>query len=276
MPYRYAHYFVGLVLLVIIGGFWASYWSIIGGVPLAFHVHAASASTWLLLLIIQSVAIHKRQNRFHRVMGQASFVLFPFLILGFVMIIDVTAQRYLNAESDFILHNGPAFGLGMAIAIAAYLTLFYQAMKNRRNVRLHAGFMLATPLILFESPFSRVIDQFLPWLNFIGSEGPQGVQDTIAISDGLAVIFALTLYFLNRRHGQPWLVASAFMALQGAAMWFAPFQPALGDLLRAYAQIPLGVTACAGVAAGVLAGWLGWRADRGAPAGREDLKARLS
>jgi len=266
MPYRYGHYFVGFVLLVILGGFWASYWSAIGNVPAAFHFHAISSSTWLLLLIVQSVAIHRRSNAFHKQMGLASFALFPFLILGFMMIIDVSAQRYASGENPFIMHNGPSFGIGMAIAIAAYLTLYYQALKTRRNVKLHAGYMLATPLILFESPFSRVIDQFMPWMNFIGSEGPQGVQDTIVISDSLGIIFALTLYFMDRKHGTPWLVAAFFMGLQAVIMWFAPYVPELGGLFQAYAQIPLAVTASTGIAAGVLAGWLGWRA--GAVGGR--------
>jgi hypothetical protein len=263
MPYRYGHYFVGFVLLVILGGFWASYWSAIGNVPSAFHVHAISSTTWLLLLIVQSLAIHRRWNIFHKQMGLASFVLFPFLILGFVMIIDVSAQRYASGENPFIMHNGPSFGVGMAIAIAAYLTLFYRALKTRRNVKLHAGYMLATPLILFESPFSRVIDQFFPWMNFIGSEGPQGVQDTILISDSLGIIFALTLYFMDRKHGAPWVIAAAFMGLQAVVMWCAPFVPVLGGYFLAYSQIPLVVTASAGIAAGILVGWLGWRAGAG-------------
>lgn len=260
MPYRHAHFYVGFVLIVILAGFWASYWSAIGSMPLAFHFHAMSSSTWLLLLIVQSVVIHRRQNAFHKQMGQASFVLFPFLILGFMMIIDVSAQRYAAAASPFIMHNGPSFGLGMVIAVAAYLTLYYQALKTRRNVRLHAGYMLATPLILFESPFSRVMEQFLPWMNFIGSEGPQAVQDTIAISDGLGILFAMTLYFMDRKHGAPWLVASFFMGLQAIMMWYAPFVPELGPYFIAYAQVPLAVTASAGVGAGALAAWLGWRA----------------
>lgn len=260
MPYKHGHYYVGFVLLVILGGFWASYWSAIGNVPLAFHVHAISSTTWLLLLVVQSVAIHRRSNAFHKQMGRASFVLFPFLILGFMMIIDVSASRYAAAESGFILHNGPSFGIGMVIAIAAYLTLFYQALKNRRKVKLHAGYMLATPLILFESPFGRIIGQFMPWANFIGSEGPQAVQDSIVISDGLAIIFAMTLYLMDRKNGAPWLVASFFMALQAVVMWNAPYVPQLGPLFNAYAEIPLALTASLGIGAGALAGWLGWRA----------------
>ena len=265
MPYRQAHWFVGFVLLVILAGFWASYWSAIRAVPLAFHIHAISSSTWLMLLIVQSVAIHRRSNALHKQLGLASFALFPLLILGFVMIIDVSAQSHAAARSPFIVHNGPSFGVGMVIAISAYLTLFYQALKHRRNVRLHAGYMLATPLILFESPFSRLIAEFMPWLNIINSQGPQAVQDTIVIGDALSIAFALALYAMNRKHGAPWLVACAFMGVQAAAMWFAPFVPGLAPLFTAYAQIPLGLTASAGIAAGALTGWLGWRAGTRRP-----------
>ncbi|OYQ27623.1 hypothetical protein CHU93_10175 [Sandarakinorhabdus cyanobacteriorum] len=211
MPYRQAHWFVGGVLLVILAGFWFSYFTA-AAVPLAFHVHALSASAWLLLLIVQHLAIHRRQNGLHRQLGWASFALFPLLILGFTMIINVSAQAFAKGSSPFSVYLGPSFGIGMALAIAAYLTLFFQALRHRRTVHLHAGYMLATPLILFESPFSRVMAMFAPWMNIIGSSGPQEVLDTIALSDGIAVIFALGLYAANRRHGTPWLVAAGFMA----------------------------------------------------------------
>lgn len=262
MPYRYGHYFVGLVLLVILAGFWPSYFTLIGKVPLAFHVHAATATSWVLLLLIQSVAIHARRNALHRVVGKASFVMFPLLILGFVMIINVSAARYAGQEGPFIALLGPSFGIGMAIAIAAYLTLFHLALRHRRNTRLHAGYMLATPMILFESPFSRIMGEHLPWMNVIGSEGPRAVLDTIVISDGLVAVFALALYFLNRRHGAPWLVAAFFVILQAVVMWFAPGIPGLGAAFAAYAQLPPALPVTLGLLGGVLAVYTGWTAGR--------------
>lgn len=260
MPYRHSHYYVGAVLLVIMLGFWASYWSIAASVRGAFHVHAVSAMAWLSLLIVQNVTIQRRQNGLHRQLGLASLALFPFLILGLVMIIDVSSQRYALREDAFTMHNSPSFLLGGWIAITAYLTLFYQALKNRRKVKVHAGYMLATPLILFESPFSRVMGDYLPWMNIIGSEGVHAVQDTIAISDAMAAIFALALYFRDRKSGTPWLVAAGFCLLQAVVMWFAPFVPQLAGVTDAYTQIPLPVTASAGLVLGFLAGWLGWKA----------------
>jgi hypothetical protein len=261
MPYRHAHYFVGAVLLVIFGGFWASYFSVVNGpMPLAFHVHAITSMTWLLLLIAQHVAIHRRANALHKQMGKASFVLFPLLMLGFVMIINVSAERYAAQESPFIIHNGPAFGIALLVALAAYCTLFYQALKNRRNVKLHAGYMLATPLILFESPFSRLMDQYIPWLNIIRTEGPHQVLSSIAFSDGLMIAFAMTLYLMDRKHGAPWLIASAFMVIQAVLVWFAPSIPGLATMFGAYATLPPSLGIIAGLAAGAAAGWFGWKA----------------
>lgn len=262
MPYRHAHWFVGFVLLVIMAGFWASYFGAGGPIPIAFHVHAISAMTWLTLLIAQHLTIQRRAHALHSVMGRASFAMFPFLILGFVMIIDVSAQHYATAPDPFIAVLGPSFGIGMAVAIAAYLTLYTLALRNRRNIRLHAGYMLATPLILFESPFSRVIGNYAPWMNIIGSEGPREVLDTIVIADGLAIVFALGLYAMNRKHGAPWLVAAGFMAAQALLMWTAPDVPVIGTAFAAYAAIPPAVTMALGIAAGGAAAWFGWQGGR--------------
>ena len=265
MPYRHAPYFVGIVLLTVLVGFWASYWSPSGAIPVAFHVHAITSITWLLLLIVQQVAIQRRHNALHKQLGLASFVLFPLLMAGFMMIVDVSAQRYAAPQSPFDSHNTPSFGIGTFMAMAGYMAMFYLALKHRRNVKLHAGYMLATPVILFESPFSRVLDMHLPWLNVINSEGPQVVLDTILVSDAIATAFALALYFLHRKHGRPWLLAACFTGSQGLVMWFAPFVPQLGKALGAYAAVPLPVTVSLALALGALTGWLGWKAGSPAP-----------
>jgi len=261
VPYRLGHYYVGFVLLVIVTGFWASYFAPLRSpMPLAFHVHAVTASSWLLLLIAQSVVIHQRKNALHKVMGKASFALFPLLILGFTMIINVSADRFAARESEFIAYLGPSFGIGMTVAIAAYLTLFYQSLRQRRNARLHAGYLLATPMILFESPFSRAMSQYFPWMNVIGSEGPRELLDTIVVSNVLVSAFALVLYLRDRRNGAPWLVAIGFMTVESAVMWFAPDLPVLADMFAAYARVPHWISLAGALLAGAAVGYLGWYA----------------
>lgn len=260
MPYRYAQYFVGSMFLVVLVGFWSSYWAPIGTVPLAFHIHALTAMTWLALLMVQILSIQRRQNGLHKQMGLASLALFPMLIGGLALIADLSLQRFAPGVSAGARYNAGSFVIGTYIAMIAYITLFYLALKHRRTMPLHAGYMLATPVIMFESPFSRVMGEHLPWLNLINSEGPHGVQDTILTGDVIAAGFALVMYLMHRKHGAPWLVTIFFTLFQGVVMWTAPLFPQLDGPMRALAQIPLPVTLSAALAAGALAGWLGWRA----------------
>jgi hypothetical protein len=225
-------------------------------------------------LIVQHLSIHRRANALHRQMGKASFVLFPLLMLGFAMIVSVSAQRFAAADDAGSLYNGPAFGIGMLIAMAGYCTLYYLALKHRRSVKLHAGYMLATPLILFESPFSRVIGMYLPWMNVIGSEGPQAIFDTIVVGNALAAVLALALYLMDRKSGAPWLVALFFLVLQSLAMWFAQVIPGLRATFAAYATLPEALTLGAGLAMGAAAAWLGWRAGAGSTRPRGPAAAR--
>lgn len=259
MPYRHANYFVGFVLLVIIIGFWESYFMPINDVPSAFHVHAFTAITWVLLLMVQIWAIHNRRRDLHKIGGMLSLFLFPFVIVGFMMIINVSAAGYVANESPVARFLGPSFGLAMMFAVLAYLTLFYQALKNRRNVRLHAGYMLATPLILFESPFSRIILSDLPFLMFTESEFPQRILDAIVIAIGISIVFALVLYLRDRKSGIPFLVAAIFLFAESVAMYVGTNIEWVRQGFEAYARIPTALTLLVGFLLGATISWLGWR-----------------
>jgi hypothetical protein len=259
MPYRHAKYFVGFVLLVITIGFWDSYFVPISEVPTAFHVHAFTAMTWVALLLFQDWAIRSRRRNLHKVGGVLSLFLFPFLIVGFVMIINVSAAGYVAGESPVARFLGPSLGLSMLVTILAYLTLFYQALKHRRNVRLHAGYMLTTPLILFESPFSRVILSYLPFLVFTGSEFPQSILDAIVIAMGMSILFALAMYLRDRKSGVPFLIAAGFLFVESVCMYVGTNIESVRQGFEAYAQIPTAFTILVGFLLGAAVSLFGWR-----------------
>lgn len=263
MPYRHAMYFLVLVLATIVIGFWGSYFVPIADVPAAFHVHAITATAWVILLMIQHATIHGRKRNAHRVGGLASLALFPFLIAGFVMIVNVSAERFASSESASAQVLTPSFGLSMVFAILAYAVLYYQALKHRRNVRLHAGYMLATPLVLFESPFSRIMLDHLPFLVFTNSEFPQRILDAIVISMAMAIAFALVMYLRDRRWGMPFLVAAGLMTLQAIAMYAGTASEAVRAAFAAYAEIPAAITVGAGFLLGVAVAYFGWMANTG-------------
>jgi len=250
-----------MMVVITFAGFWPSYFAPIGQVPLAFHVHAFTAMLWLFLIIAQSIAIQQRQNALHKTLGKASFVLFPLVIFGFVMILNGMATRYVSAAEPGDLVAAPGFSFMVLIAIAGFLALFYNALKFRRNVRLHAGYLLATPMILFESSFGRLQDRAFPWLNVIGSKGPHAIMDSIPINNTMMTALALVLYLLDRRNGAPWLLVSAILTVH-SLMWFAPFFEFPGRFLHLYGQVPPAVSLMAGLLAGIAATYFGWQAGK--------------
>jgi len=263
MPYRYAKYFVGLTLAVIIIGFWDSYFVPIAEVPTAFHVHAFTALSWVSLLLFQDWAIRSRRRNLHKIGGTLSLFLFPFLIVGFVMIINVSAAGYAANEDPLARFLGPSFGLSMFFAILAYLTVFYLALRHRRNVVQHAGYMLTTPLILFESPFSRIMLSYMPFLVITNSEFPQRILDAIVISMALSIVFALFLYLRDRRSAVPFLVAAGFMLLQGISMYVGTNIEWVRQGFETYARVPDSLTITVGFGLGAAVSWFGWRSVGG-------------
>ena len=85
----------------------------------------------------------------------------------------------------------PSIGAITVVAIAAYLVLYAMALRHRRNPKLHGGYMLATPLILFESPAGRATSQFLNWPQFADRTPIQEFGDFIAVLDAFAIALAI-------------------------------------------------------------------------------------
>ncbi|QIK96738.1 hypothetical protein G7076_10085 [Sphingomonas sp. HDW15A] len=264
MPYRSAPYWVAGVIAVILAGFWPSYWSILDTSRWQFHLHGAISSLWVLMVLFQSWAVQKKQLPLHRTVGTASLFLFPVLIGGLMGIIDVTAKNFLrgdSAENPVTMMLGPAFLTGLLVAVAAYLTLYYRALKHRRSVWSHAGYMLGTPIILFESPFSRLLDiAGVPAFAVRGPADFDKILPSILFSDALAVAFCLVVYLRFGPRAKPFLVTAMFVALQMLVMATTGDIGLLQSALRGLGNVPSWAMVASGIAMGAAASWLGWRA----------------
>ena len=149
MPYRNAPYYILFVMAVIVAGFWPSYFAQWDAAPWQFHAHGIAASIWVTMVLVQSWTVHKEQLPIHRAVGKSSLLLFPFLIGGLAAIIDLTGKMVVAEPDPVRSMFGSSFVVGLALAIAAYVALYYRALKYRRKVWIHSGYMLATPLILY-------------------------------------------------------------------------------------------------------------------------------
>jgi hypothetical protein len=262
VPYKHAPYYVLVVIAVTIAGFWPSYFGPFMTVPWQFHAHGVAASIWVLMVLAQSMTVHKGQLPLHRAVGKSSLILFPFLIGGLAAIIDLTGKGFVAANDPFRVALGGQFLIGLALAIAAYVVLFYRALKFRRKVWLHSGYMLATPLILFESPFSRVMGMVLPQFAI---RGPQDMDRLIpSIEWAMAVELAIiaVLWWRFRDKASPFLVAGGFIVAQMLTMGLMGGNRMLESLLTVIGNAPSAAVVLTGMAIGAATSWAGWQAGK--------------
>jgi hypothetical protein len=262
MPYRHAPYYVLVVIAVIIAGFWPSYFAQWGTVPWQFHAHGVAASIWVLMVLMQSWTVHKAQLPLHRAVGKSSLLLFPFLIGGLAAIIDLTAKGYVAADSPFRVELGGQFLIGLALAIAAYVVLYYRALKFRRKVWLHSGYMLATPLILFESPFSRVMGMVLPPFAIRGPQDIGRLIPTIEWAMAIELAIIAVLWWRFRDKASPFLVAGGFIVAQMLTMGLLSDNAVLEGLLVVIGKLPSVAVVLTGFAIGAATSWAGWNAGK--------------
>jgi hypothetical protein len=262
MPYKNAPYYVLVCMAVIAAGFWPSYFSVWGTVPWQFHAHGVAASIWVMMVLVQSWTVHKEQLPLHRAVGKSSLILFPFLIGGLSAIIDLTGKGYVTGDGETRQMFGGQFLVGLALAIAAYVVLYYRALKFRRKVWVHSGYMLATPLILFESPFSRLMSGFVPGLTIRGPQDFGRIIPSIEWAMAVELAIVAVLWWRFRDKARPFLVAAGFIVAQMLTMGLLVHNSLLEALLRIIGNIPSAAVVLTGFTIGALTSWAGWQAGK--------------
>jgi hypothetical protein len=262
MPYKNAPYYVLAVIAVIVAGFWPSYFAKGTDVPWQFHAHGIAASIWVLMVLAQSLTIHKAQLPLHRAVGKASLILFPFLIGGLAAIIDLTGKGFVSGDGVTRQLYGGQFLIGLALAIAAYVVLYYRALKFRRKVWLHSGYMLATPLILFESPFSRLMTGFVPGLTIGGPRDFDRIIPSIEWAMAVELVVIAVLWWRLRDKASPFLVAAVFIIGQMLTMGLMADNALLERMLVVIGNVPSATVVLTGFAIGAATSWAGWQAGK--------------
>jgi hypothetical protein len=252
-----------VVIAVIIAGFWPSYFSTWTAVPWQFHSHGVAASLWVTMVAAQSWTAHRKaQLPLHRAVGKSSLLLFPFLIVGLAAIIDYTGKSVVAAPDPVRAAFGSSFVIGLAVAIAAYVTLYYRALKHRRKVWVHSGYMLATPLILFESPFGRILNMGFPGLAIRGPGDLHLIMPAILWSMAIELAFIAAVWLKYRDKANPFLVAGGFIVAQMVTMGLLTGSTILRPVLLAIGHVPSAAMVMTGMAIGAATSWAGWEAGK--------------
>lgn len=174
---RSGPYLAGLFLLTLLA-FWPTYLSQ-KAPPSSFytHLHAISASVWMLLLIVQPIAIRRRRLDVHRLFGRVSYGVAPLVVWSMVLLSNhririATPGSY--PIQTYILYL--QISLILLFGLAYVLAIYY-----RRVAAVHARFMVCTAATLIDPILIRVMFQIAPvptwnyqWLTF-------GVTDLVLL-----------------------------------------------------------------------------------------------
>ena len=157
--YRNVGYFLLALLPIFIAGFWIPYFSEIPrfdpAVTVPVHLHALLLFAWIVLLIVQPLAIRNGAFSLHRILGRISYVLMPLIV--------VSALAMIHKEYHENLAGGTRSGDALAaeflsICQLALLGIFYCSALvhiRRHDVQAHMRYMICVALVLLPAGLAR-------------------------------------------------------------------------------------------------------------------------
>jgi len=264
MPYRHAHLFVLLLFPITWVAFWRGYFSDLAGAPFALHAHGITASFWLALLAFQSWTIHAKRSALHRAAGLGVFAVVPLFAAGGLLAMQAMSAKFAGAADPFNGTFGARLGIVDAVATLGLLALVSAALARRRQVRLHAGYMLATVLLLL-SPIIARLFPLVPGFPFGLVEGQHPFEEAFHVAQLAGIAISLALYRSRPRDGAPFLTAAGLVAVQSVLFETVGRAAAWERLFVGLVDIHPSLLAAVGLAVGGSALWAGWGRVSGAP-----------
>jgi hypothetical protein len=264
MPHRHAHFYLLLLIPLVALAFWPAYFSVLRTAPIAFHVHGVTASLWILLLIAQSWTIHARRNALHRTIGFTSFALFPLFVIGGLMVMQTMARSAVGGAHPFYALYGARLAAIDVIATVGLAAFFYVALKRRRQVQLHARYMLATIIFLFSPILGRLVPFVVPALRPAGPDDLAFFAGAVQVANAATLGIALFLAWRSGRFARPYLVAAGLVVLQILGFEYLAQTAAWQAVIHLVARLPTSGVVAVGLAASAAILWLGWNAAPGA------------
>lgn len=154
-------FYVGLVLLTAVVGFYPTYFSRLAEAGLLRHLHGALAMAWLLLLVTQGLLARSGRFALHRTLGWASMVLVPlFLASGFALLCDSLA-----GGNPFQKAFAPRLTFVDLIALGYFAFCYAMAIRHRRHRPLHARYMASTAVLVLPPALARALGFFMPGIH---------------------------------------------------------------------------------------------------------------
>ncbi len=159
--YPNAPWYFGLAVVITWLGFSFSYFARLRQTDIFHHLHGASAGLWMALLIVQPILYQRGLLGLHRRLGRiGSIVLVPALLVGGLKMMQMMIQNRAAYPP------GSVYQLGYidAVSLVLFALFFGLSMCYRKQVQLHARYIVCTVLIIIPPAITRLLF-FIPWFD---------------------------------------------------------------------------------------------------------------
>ncbi len=182
--YKNLWYFLFLLIPIAFLGFYKSYFSQIPNfsekITGAFHYHVVIATVWMLVLIIQPLLIVNKRVDLHKIVGKASYIIFPLLILSFGFLL------YKNYTSDKPRPDTNAIGDIILLVLFYGLSIY----NRKKSIAKHMRYMIGSATVFLDPTLGRIYIILL------------GIPPLIAINLVYVTVFAIIVFliYLDKKH----------------------------------------------------------------------------
>ena len=263
MPYKHTPYILAVFLICAGLAFWPNYLSRFDHAPASFHLHGFAGTVWILLLIIQSAAIHRNKRALHKALGAASLFFMPLYFAASIWVAQGIAVGFVNKSNPVAMLYGPGLSMVSLAGFVGFFILYTKALKERAKPAVHGSYMVAT-ILLFAGPvFSRIGNFYIPGLMITGPETMGNFSLSLHVVT--AGILLVAFYLSKKVPGS----APAYGLVAAIAVMQSLFieQPGPAALWQSYAEtlaaIPTAVMLLFGACVGLAALMMGRRSGIG-------------
>lgn len=151
--FRNSGFYFILLLVVVLIGFWSSYFSRwLTDIDAYTHFHAISMLLWLGLLITQAFLIRYKKISLHRMAGKFSYLLVPVLIVSLILL-----AHYQIVIEDGVVPSFRRYILFLQLSLLCLFVIAYGlAIVYRHQPARHARYMITTAFTLIDPAVARI------------------------------------------------------------------------------------------------------------------------
>lgn len=219
--YRNLGYVLLVLLPIFVAGFWIPYLSQIPhfdeSITAAVHIHAGLLFCFLVLLIVQPLAIRYGALSAHRIFGRMWNILMPFTLVFSAVMLWKEYHEHLAGGATLAAARNAEFLSAAQLLLFGTLYGVSIAAIRRRDVPTHLRCMICIALVLLPAGLARTLGY---WFNV-----RQSSSQTVCLALIDAFLISLIAFDTRRRlSARPYsVVLFTYIAIE--AVWLALGRP---------------------------------------------------